>query len=85
MRLNALLLPVVFLLNCETPKIPSQMPNIDFPYKAEELSAFANTFGTFVISLKNGQVVKHEPKDEGGFYKWLTKHKVRDISLNKAN
>ncbi len=57
------------------------MPNTDFPYMVEELSAFAVTFGTFIISLKNGQIVHHDPKDEENFRQWLIENNVRYLSL----
>lgn len=58
------------------------MPNTNFPYKAEDLSAFAVTFGTFIISLKNGQIVHHEPKDEEKFRQWLIENNVRHLSFS---
>ncbi len=56
------------------------MPTQEFNYTPEELSAFAETFGTFVISLKNGEVVEHEPKDEEGFRRWLADHNIRNVN-----
>lgn len=57
------------------------MPNTDFPYTVEELSAFAVTFGTFIISLKNGQIVHHDPTDEASFRQWLIENNIRYLSL----
>ncbi len=57
------------------------MPNTDFPYNVEDLSAFAVTFGTFIISLKNGEIVHHDPKDEERFRQWLIENNVRYLSL----
>jgi hypothetical protein len=56
------------------------MLTANFPYKAEELSAFLLSIDTFIISLKNGQVVKHATDDTKPFYDWLVEHDVRDIS-----
>lgn len=56
------------------------MPNQDFNYAPEDLSAFAETIGTFVISLKNGEVVEHEPKDLEAFRKWLAENNIRNIN-----
>lgn len=56
------------------------MPTQDFKHTPEELSAFAETFGTFVISLKNGTVVEHEPKDLEAFRAWLAENNVRNIN-----
>jgi hypothetical protein len=52
----------------------------NFPYQAEELSAFILSIDTFIISLKNGQVVKHATEDTKPFYDWLVQHDVRDIA-----
>lgn len=57
------------------------MHETDFPYPATELSAFAETFGTFIISLKNGQIIHHDPNDEESFRKWLLENEVRYLSL----
>lgn len=53
--------------------------NQTFPYQATELSAFAVTMGTFVISLKNGEIVHHTPEDESAFYSWLQEFEVREV------
>jgi hypothetical protein len=57
------------------------MPIANFPYAPEELSAFAVTFGTFIISLKNGQIIHHDPADEEAFKQWLLEHEVRYLAL----
>ncbi len=54
----------------------------EFDYSAEELSAYAFSVGTFIISLKGGKMTNFSPKDVESFKKWLTKHKVRDISVD---
>lgn len=58
------------------------MEQVEFPYKPEELSAYAETFGTYVISLKNGSVVNYDPKDAKSFEEWLQQHNVRNIKNN---
>lgn len=55
----------------------------NFPYKAEDLSAFVLSIDTFIISLKTGQVVKHSTKDIEPFYDWLVTNNVRDIARQK--
>jgi hypothetical protein len=55
----------------------------NFPYNAEDLSAFILSIDTFIISLKTGQVVKHATKDIEPFYQWLLANNVRDIARNK--
>ncbi|MCD6062579.1 MAG: Uncharacterized protein K0R82_490 [Flavipsychrobacter sp.] len=55
----------------------------NFPYPAEELSAFILSIDTFIISLKSGQVVKHATKDIESFYQWLVVNNVRDIARQK--
>lgn len=54
----------------------------EFEYSAEELSAYTFSIGTFIISLKNGKVTNFSPVDVEGFNKWLTKHRVRNISID---
>lgn len=63
-----------------TTYIHTHMELQDFPYTPEELSAYAETFGTFVISLKDGSVVKYDPKDVDAFEQWLSTHNVRNIN-----
>lgn len=53
--------------------------NKEFTFEASELSAFANTFGTFIISLKNGNIVHYTPEDEAAFYEWLQASNVREV------
>lgn len=55
----------------------------NFPYRAEELSAFILSIDTFIISLKSGQVIKHATKDIEPFYQWLVVNNVRDIARQK--
>jgi hypothetical protein len=55
----------------------------NFPYRADELSAFILSIDTFIISLKSGQVVKHATKDIEPFYRWLVVNNVRDIANQK--
>lgn len=54
-----------------------------FPYKADELSAFLLSIDTFIISLKNGQIVKFVTTETTAFYNWLVKNNVRDIAKQK--
>ncbi|WP_276133487.1 hypothetical protein [Polluticoccus soli] len=55
----------------------------NFPYRADELSAFILSIDTFIISLKSGQVIKHATKDIEPFYQWLVVNNVRDIARQK--
>ena len=50
-----------------------------FTYAAKELSAFIYGAGIFVISLKNGEVINHEPADVAAFQEWLNNHNIRDV------
>lgn len=54
----------------------------DFDYSAEELSAYTFSIGVFIISLKGGKMTNFSPADVEGFRRWLTKHKIRDISVD---
>jgi hypothetical protein len=50
-----------------------------FDHEAKELSAFSFSVDTFIISLKNGQIVHFIADDVQQFKAWLTKNGVRDI------
>lgn len=50
-----------------------------FDHEAKELSAFSFSIDTFIISLKNGQIVHFIADDVQQFKAWLTKNGVRDI------
>ncbi|MBN8670787.1 MAG: hypothetical protein J0L80_08880 [Chitinophagales bacterium] len=50
-----------------------------FDHEAKELSAFSFSVDTFIISLKNGQIVHFIADDVQQFKAWLTKNDVRDI------
>lgn len=50
-----------------------------FNHTAEELSAFGITVGIFVISLKDGKIVRHEPESIKDFHNWLLLHGVREV------
>jgi len=39
---------------------------------------------TFIISLKNGEIVHHTPDDPGAFLRWLEEHNVRNISAGSS-
>lgn len=54
----------------------------DFNHEAQELSAFANSKGTFTISLKNGQVIHYTPIDEQEFRQWLLNSAIREVNFN---
>lgn len=50
-----------------------------FDHEAKELSAFSFSIDTFIISLKNGQIVHFIADDVQQFKAWLTRNGVRDI------
>lgn len=54
----------------------------DFDHPASQLSAFSLCIHVFIISLKNGEIVRFKPNDIGHFKKWLYTFKVRDIALD---
>lgn len=63
------------------------MSTVKFNYNAEELSAFGITCGIFVISLKDGQIVQHNPSEEHEakeFYSWLKANNVREVAAEPA-
>lgn len=51
-----------------------------FGYKAEELSAYAFSIDTFVISLKTEEVIQFIPEDATAFRAWLDEHGIRDVN-----
>lgn len=55
----------------------SSYPNFD--HEAKELSAFSFSIDTFIISLKNGQIVHFIAYDVQHFKAWLIENGVRDI------
>jgi len=61
---------------------PVQYP--DFDYAASQLSAFSLCIDIFIISLKNGRLVKFQPKDIAHFKEWLIRYKVRDIAVDNG-
>lgn len=62
------------------------MDNNTFPaftYTAQELSAFIFSFDTFIIGLKNKQVISFTPADVEAFRQWLLSHHIREITHNE--
>ncbi|GGC41983.1 hypothetical protein GCM10011386_37650 [Parapedobacter defluvii] len=56
----------------------------DFGHSAAELSAFAISLDVFIISLKNGKIVRFIPKDANQFRVWLRKSGIRDVNSNES-
>lgn len=54
-----------------------------FTHKAEELSAYTESLGIFIIGLVNKKVVTFEPADRNSFERWLKAHNARDIRMKK--
>lgn len=50
----------------------------DFEHSASELSAFSLCVDTFIISLKNGEIVHFTPAEVSHFQEWLSRFEVRD-------
>ncbi len=60
------------------------VPNYQgFDYAASELSAYAFCLGIFIISLKNGRIIRFEPADDKDFKKWLGTNNIRDIDSDR--
>lgn len=51
-----------------------------FPHRADELSAYIYGAGVFVLSLRSGEVIHHEPEDTDAFRNWLQYHRIRDVA-----
>mgnify|MGYP007089894528 CR=1 FL=1 len=54
----------------------------EFDYPASHLSAFTFCIDVFIISLKNGEIVRFKPHEIAPFKEWLVRFKVRDITVN---
>lgn len=50
-----------------------------FHYPAYDLSAFAVCLDLFIITLKNGELIRYIPNDKQQFHEWLITNGVRDI------
>lgn len=51
-----------------------------FPYHAGQLSAYLYSgFSFYIISLRNGDIIRHYPPDVADFARWLDEHKVRNV------
>ncbi len=56
----------------------------DFDYPASQLSVFSLCIDLFIISLKNGEIVRFKPTEIAHFKEWLNRNKVRDIALDNG-
>lgn len=56
-----------------------------FTYPGNELSAYTFTVDTFIISLKNGNVINHKPDDADKFRLWLADNKIRNIADRRSH
>lgn len=54
----------------------------EFDHPATQLSAFSLCIDVFIISLKNGEIVRFKPKEIAHFKEWLNRFQVRDIAVN---
>lgn len=54
----------------------------EFEHPASQLSAFSLCSDVFIISLKNGEIVRFKPNEITHFKEWLNRFKVRDIAVN---
>ncbi|MCB0699121.1 MAG: hypothetical protein KDC11_04700 [Chitinophagaceae bacterium] len=61
------------------------MGTISFEHQPESLSAFGITCGIFVISLKNGNLVHHDPEDTESFYNWLLENGIREVNPHESS
>lgn len=51
-----------------------------FAHSAAELSAYAFSIDTFVISLKTEEIIRHSPEDVVAFQLWLDAHGIRNVN-----
>ena len=52
----------------------------DFEHDASELSAYAYSVDTFVLSLKNKEIVRFVTTESDDFIRWLEQHRIRNIN-----
>lgn len=50
-----------------------------FNHSPNELSAFHLSLNSFVLSLKNGKLIRFAPEDTEAFLHWLKKNRIKDI------
>lgn len=51
-----------------------------FAYDAGELSAYLYSgFSFFILSLRNGDIIRHYPGDVAAFAQWLEDNQVRNV------
>jgi hypothetical protein len=50
-----------------------------FAYPAAEVKKFMMAFGIFTLSLQNGAIIHHHPKDTALFKAWLELHRVENL------
>ncbi len=51
-----------------------------FAYKAAELSAYIFSIDTFIISLKNEEIIKFVAPHPDDFKQWLDHHGIRNVN-----
>ncbi|SFW67420.1 response regulator [Chitinophaga sancti] len=56
----------------------------EFDHPASQLSAFSLCIDTFIISLKNGEIVKFQPAQIAHFKQWLNRFNVRNIAVDSG-
>ncbi|MCA6441086.1 MULTISPECIES: hypothetical protein [unclassified Arcicella] len=57
----------------------------EFGYPVSHLSAFSLCIDTYIISLKNGKIVRFKPDETDHFREWLNCYNVRDIEIDLFN
>ncbi len=51
-----------------------------FDHDATELSAYIFSIDTFIISLKNEEIIRFVTENPDDFQKWLEYHRVRNVN-----
>lgn len=52
----------------------------DFPHAADTISAYAFSVDTFIISLKNQEVIQYVTSRPEDFKQWLDEHGIRNVN-----
>lgn len=50
-----------------------------FAFAAVDIKKFMMTFGLFTLSLHNGTIIHHEPKNAAEFKGWLELHDIENL------
>jgi hypothetical protein len=56
-----------------------------FEYPSAEICKFLQTYSTFTLMLRSGDIVHYKPEQATDFQRWLNHHKIEDIRVSLRN